>query len=110
MDDIPERLEWRCMLPVTVLGVQNSAQIMCVVSYTSTGLDLARKIWPDGCRSIVSREELCKWFSSTEDHHVEFVGGLHGSGRFFGYDRKTKQIRSLYAEMRELGYAVEDDE
>jgi len=53
---------------------------------------------------------LCKWFSSTEDHHVEFVGGLHGSGRFFGYDRKTKQIRSLYAEMRELGYAVEDDE
>jgi hypothetical protein len=50
------------------------------------------------------------WIKETEDHFVELLGPHHGRGNLFGYDRKTKEVRSLYAEMKEAGYAVEDDE
>ena len=107
--DIPERLEWRCMLPVRVFSVTEQG-IKCVVSYNSTGLDIVKTIVPDGIKRS-ARSELPEWFyDTTEDHHVELVGGLHGSGRFYGHDRKTGEVRSLYHDMRALGYAVEDDE
>jgi hypothetical protein len=52
-----------------------------------------------------------QWFDNTENHFVEFVGGLHGRGRFFGYDRTTGDIRSLWHHMmKHLGYATEEDE
>jgi hypothetical protein len=41
---------------------------------------------------------------------VEFIGGLHGRGNFYGYDRETKEIRSFLHDMKDLGYATEDDE
>jgi hypothetical protein len=113
MRDIPERLEWRCMLPVRFVQWTDASRnvIECVVSYNSTGLDVVRDVIPDGIKAHASNLAIEEWFDDeTEDHFVEFVGGLHGRGRFFGYDQTTKEIRSLYADMKALGYAVEDDE
>ena len=111
--DIPERLEWRCMLPVRFLQWADASRnvMECVVSYSGTGLDVVKDVIPDGIKCHASNLAIEEWFDDeTEDHHVQFVGGVHGRGRFYGYDRKTKEIRSLYADMRELGYAVENDE
>lgn len=110
--DIPERLEWRCMLPVRFLGwKQPRLNVMeCVVSYNFTGLDVVKDVIPDGVRAHESNLAFKEWFYATEDHYVEFVGGLHGRGNFYGHDRKTGEVRSLWHDMRELGYAVEDDE
>jgi pentatricopeptide repeat protein len=110
MDDIPERLEFRCMVPVT-FQCWNGNTAECVVHYNGTGLDLFGTIFPAGLKSIASDSEIDKWFrDDTEDHYVEFIGGLHGRGNFYGHDRKTKEVRSLYHDMKELGFAVEDDE
>jgi hypothetical protein len=35
---------------------------------------------------------------------------VHGRGRFFGHDRKTGEVRSLWHDIWQLGFAVEDDE
>jgi len=108
--DIPERLEWRLMLPVSVLAIEPDG-VQCIVSYNGTGLAVAKKVIPDGVkRFVLQRQPGQAWFADTEDLFVEFKGAYHGSGRFYGYDRKTKKIRSLYHDMKALGYAVEDDE
>jgi hypothetical protein len=108
--DIPERLEWRLMLPVQVLRVLGSATQSVVISYNSTGLDVLKEVRQDGLK-FPHPDSVRKWFDNTENHFVEFVGGLHGRGRFFGYDRKTGDIRSLWHDMmKDLGFAVEDDE
>jgi hypothetical protein len=111
--DIPERLEWRCMLPVRFLGWQEPRlNVMeCVVEYNGTGLDVVKEVVPEGIKVYASNLAIEEWFDDeTEDHFVEFVGGLHGRGRFFGYDQTTKEIRSLWHDMKALGYAVEEDE
>jgi hypothetical protein len=113
MADIPERLEWRCMLPVRFLGWKEPRlNVMeCAVSYNSTGLDVVKEIIPDGIKAHASNLAIEEWFDDeTESHFVEFVGGLHGRGRFYGHDIDTVEIRSLYHDMKALGYAVEDDE
>jgi hypothetical protein len=108
--DIPERLEWRCMLPVQVLRVLDSATVSAVIAYNSTGLDVLKEVQQDGL-SFPSPDAVRQWFDNTDNHFVEFVGGLHGRGRFFGYDRKTGDIRSLWHDiMKHLGYATEEDE
>ncbi len=107
--DIPERLEGRCMLPVQVLRVLDSATVSVVISYNSTGLDVLKEVRQDGLR-FPSPDAVRQWFDDTVNNFVEFVGGFHGRGRFFGYDRKTGDIRSLWHDMKDLGYAVEDDE
>lgn len=109
MDDIPERLEWRCMLPVDVLRVLADARMSVVVCYNSTGLDVRKEIRQAGLRGSAS-SRFQEWLDLTENHFVEFTGGLHGRGNFYGYDRTTDEIRSLYHDMKALGYAVEDDE
>jgi len=111
--DIPEWLEWRCMLPVRFLGWKDpSRNVMeCAVSYNSTGLDVIKEVVPDGIKVHASNLAIEEWFDDeTEDHFVELIGGFHGRGRFFGHDRTTKEVRSLYADMLQLGYTVEDDE
>jgi len=107
--DIPERLEWRCMLPVKFLG-HVADKIECIVLYNSTGLNIAKEIVAAGVRHMVDGKAIRRWFHQTEDHYVEFVGGLHGRGNFYGYDRETKEIRSFLHDMKDLGYATEDDE
>ena len=108
--DIPKRLEWRCMLPVQVLRVLDSATVSVVISYNSTGLDVLKEVRQDGLR-FPNPDAVRQWFEDTENTFVEFVGGFQGRGRFFGYDRKTGDIRSLWHHMmKDLGYATEDDE
>jgi len=108
--DIPERLEWRCMLPVRFLGCVFD-KVECIVFYNSTGLNIAREIVSAGVRQNLDEKALRRWFEhETEDHYVEFIGGLHGRGNFYGYDRETKEIRSFLHDMKDLGYATEDDE
>jgi hypothetical protein len=108
--DIPERLEWRCMLPVRFVR-EVADKLQFVVSYNSTGLDIAKEIVAAGIKQRAALYFILQWFQhETEDHHVEFVGGLHGSGWFFGHDRRTGEVRSLWHDMQYLGYAVEDDE
>jgi hypothetical protein len=111
--DIPERLEWRCMLPVRFLGWKDPRlNVMeCAVSYNSTGLEVVKEIIPDGIKAHASNLAIEEWFDDeTESHFVEFLGGLHGRGRFFGHDRKTGEVRSLWHDIWQLGFAVEDDE
>jgi hypothetical protein len=113
MADIPERLEWRCMLPVRFLGWKDARlNVMeCAVSYNGTGLDVVKDVIPDGIKCHASNLAIEEWFDDeTESHFVEFVGGLHERGRFFGHDRKTGEVRSLWHDIWELGFAVEDDE
>jgi hypothetical protein len=101
------------MLPVRFLQWTDASRnvIECVVSYNSTGLDVVTDVIPAGIKAHASNLAIEEWFDDeTEDHFVEFVGGLHARGRFYGYDQTTKEIRSLYADMKALGYAVEDDE
>ena len=108
--DIPERLEWRCMLPVRFLG-HEADKLQFVIVYNSTGLDIAKAIDATGVRQRSAVYSIVQWFrDETEDHYVELVGGLHGRGRFYGHDCKTKEVRSLWHDMKDLGYAVEDDE
>ena len=108
--DIPERLEWRCMLPVQFLG-HVADKLQFVIFYNSTGLDIAKEIVATGVRQRLAVASIVQWFRhETEDHHVEFAGGLHGRGNFYGHDRKTGEVRSLYHDMKAIGYAVEDDE
>jgi hypothetical protein len=109
MRDIPERLEWRCMLPIDVLRVLDDATMSVVVCYNSTGLDVRKEIRQDGLRGSAS-SRFQEWLDLTDSHFVELVGGLHGRGNFYGFDRTTDEIRSLYHDMKDLGYAVEDDE
>jgi len=108
--DIPKRLEWRCMLPVQLIG-HNADKLLFIIYYNSTGLDIAKEIVATGVMQRVAVSCIVDWFQrETEDHYVELVGGLHGRGRFYGHDRKTKEVRSLWHDMKDLGYAVEDDE
>jgi hypothetical protein len=107
--DIPERLEWRCMLPVQVLRVADDVVSLIVIYYP--GLELRRDFRPDEVKFAAFKTGMIHdWIKETEDHFVELLGPHHGRGNLFGYDRKTKEVRSLYAEMKEAGYAVEDDE
>jgi hypothetical protein len=108
--EIPERLEWRCMLPVDVLRVSPRYEIECILQYNGAGLEVRKQIRPCGVKCQAFESPIEKWLASTEDHHVELLGRFHGRGNFYGYDRKTKEIRSLWHDMRELGYTVEDDE
>jgi len=111
--DIPERLEWRCVLPVRFLQWTDASRnvMECAVSYNSTGLDVVKEIIPNGIKCHASNLAIEEWLDEeTKDHFVEFVGGLHGRGNFYGFDRTTDEIRSLWHDMRDLGYAVEDDE
>ena len=108
--DIPERLEWRCMLPVRFLG-HVADKLQFVIFYNGTGLDIAKAIDATGVRQRLAVASIVQWFRhETEDHYVELVGGLHGRGRFYGHDCKTKEVRSLWYDMKDLGYATEDDE
>jgi hypothetical protein len=97
------------MIPVDVIEITMYGEIKSILHYTNTGLDIAKRMHPDGIR-LVNLDAMRDWFAATGDHHVELVGGLHGRGRFYGHDRKTGEVRSLYADMKELGYAVEDGE
>jgi hypothetical protein len=107
--DIPELLEWRCMLPVQILRVTEDVVSLIVTYYP--GLELRRDFRPDGVKFAAFKTGIFyDWLRETEDHFVELLGPHHGRGNLFGYDRKTKEVRSLYAEMKEAGYAVEDDE
>jgi len=109
MADIPERLEWRCMLPVEILRVTSDVVNLVVIYYP--GLEVRRDFRPDGVRfSAFKIGAVHDWIRETEDHFVELLGPHHGRGNLFGYDRKTKEVRSLYTEMKEAGYTVEDDE
>jgi hypothetical protein len=110
MRDIPERLEWRCMVPVQLVGSVGD-KLNFIISYNGKGLDIAREIVVAGVAQRIAIQRICNWFEyETEDHWVDLLGSLHLRGRFYGHDRKTKEIRSLWHDMRELGYAVEDDE
>ena len=107
--DIPERLEWRCMLPVQILRVTDDVVSLIAIYYP--GLEVRRDFRPDGVKFAAFKTGIFyDWLRETEDHFVELLGPHHGRGNLFGYDRKTKEVRSLYAEMKEAGYAVEDDE
>ena len=109
MADIPERLEWRCMLPVEILRV--CADVVNLVATYYPGLEVRRDFRPDGIRfSAFKAGAVHDWVRETEDHFVELFGPHHGRGNLFGYDRKTKEVRSLWHHMQYLGYAVEDDE
>jgi hypothetical protein len=107
--DIPERLEMRCLLPVDVLRVLDAATVSVVICYNGTGLDVRKEVRQDGLK-FPDQRAIREWFDDTVNHFVEFVGGFHGRGQFYGYDKQTDDIRSLYHDMKELGYAVEDDE
>jgi len=107
--DIPERLEWRCMLPVDILQVADDVVSLVVIYHP--GLEVRRDFRPDGVKvAAFETQEIHDWIRETEDHFVQLIGPHHGRGNLFGYDRKTKEVRSLYAEMKGAGYAVEDEE
>jgi hypothetical protein len=97
------------MLPVQVLRVADDVVSLIVIYYP--GLELRRDFRPDEVKFAAFKVgAIHDWIRETEDHFVELLGPHHGRGNLFGYDRKTKEIRSLYAEMKGAGYAVEDDE
>jgi hypothetical protein len=97
------------MLPVHILRVAYGVVILIVIYYP--GLELCRDFRPDGVKFAAFKVGLIHdWIKETDDHFVELVGPHHGRGRFYGYDRRTKKIRSLFHDMKALGYAVEDDE
>jgi hypothetical protein len=97
------------MLPVEILRVADDVVNLVVIYYP--GLEVRRDFRPDGVKFAAFKTgEIHDWIKDTEDHFVELFGPHHGRGNLFGYDRKTKKVRSLYAEMKGAGYAVEDDE
>jgi hypothetical protein len=107
--DIPERLEWRCMLPVQSLRVADDVVNLVVIYYP--GLELRRDFRPDEVKFAAFKTGMIHdWIKETEDHFVELIGPHHGRGRLYGYDRRTTKIRSLFHDMKALDYTVEDDE
>jgi hypothetical protein len=97
------------MLPVEILGGADDVVSLIVIYYP--GLEVRRDFRPDGVKFAAFKTgEIHDWIKETEDHFVELLGPHHGRGNLFGYDRKTKEVRSLYAEMKEAGYAVEEDD
>jgi hypothetical protein len=97
------------MLPVQILRVADDVVNLVVIYYP--GLELRRDFRPDEVKFAAFKTGMMHdWIKETEDHFVELLGPHHERGNLFGYDRKTKEVRSLYAEMKQAGYAVEDDE
>jgi hypothetical protein len=97
------------MLPVEIIKVCDFSVVGLISYYW--GLVVRQEVCAEGVRFAAFKVgAVHDWIKETEDHHIEIFGGLHGRGRIFGCDSKTKEIRSLWHDMKALDYTVEDDE
>ena len=109
MADIPKMLRHYCLLPIDVLRVLDEGTVSVVLEYNFSGLDVRKEIRQEGLR-FPNMDKVREWFGATESHFVQLIGGFHGSGDFFGYDKETNQIRSLRNDMVGHSLPLNDDE